>query len=71
MQLFANNANEKIKHLPWKTHRTACLSMQKKELRNQLDGLELLPYVFPSRIMKQLIKKPYLHLFGACSKIPH
>lgn len=58
MQLFDNNANEKakIKHLPRKTHRAACLSTQKKEeLRNQLDGIDLLPYVFSSRVMKYSI----------------
>lgn len=35
MQLFTNNVNEKaqIKHLQWKTHRIACLSVQEKEFR--------------------------------------
>lgn len=47
-----------------------CLSfMQKKELRNQLGGLELLPYVFPSNETTHL--KPHLHLYGTCSKTAH
>lgn len=57
MQLFADNANEKakIKQLPWKTHRAACLSTQDKELRNQIDGMYLSPYVSSSRVMKYSI----------------